>query len=483
MKNNSNISALPGNAKVVKSSFWGIAANGLQSILLSLAFLIQAREYSKAEFAPFLIATNIYQLLAAFSTLGLGQWFTRELIKAEDSKSLVHKFLKMQMYSGIFFYALNIVLAWLLYRDYLILQVAVLLGINVVFDNFIYGIRSLNIAEFRQQKTFTVLLIDSLLKFLASCILLIYHIDIVTLSLVLILARFLTLNVFITYGTSGTLNVIRLLAHKVKLGEIRQIITENWVFIIIGSVSIVYWRIGNLVISKMLTAEDVANYEASYRVFSLALILPMIVSTTVFPQLVTLHKEGNREKLVNYFHRVFQVFLLYSLMGFTFVYSFAQYLIPFIFGQEYANNVDSTIQMFLAVLVFPTVLLQANMLVALHKEKADMWLNVVALLVNATFSVGGILLFKSMIGVNLAIFLSFLVFHILQDWLLFRMKISSLRQVLQFYVLTLVIGGAYIFAARYIPPVWLYIVFWSLAGFIIIKTVIGFDALKGMLKK
>ena len=482
MKSN-NTTSPSGGLKVVKSSFWGIAANGLQSILLSLAFLIQARQYDKSIFAPFLIATNVYQLLAAFSTLGLGQWFTRELIKTDNSTSLVNKFLKMQLFSGLFFYAVNVVMAWGLYNDALILQLAIILGMNVIFDNFIYGIRSLNIAEFRQQKTFTVLLIDSLLKFFASCILLFVSVDIVLFALILIVLRFLTLNLFISYGTSKTVNVLRLMAHKISLQEIKAIVQTNWAFIIIGSVSILYWRVGNLIISKMLNAEAVADYEASYRIFSFALILPMIVSTTVFPQLVTLQKEGNHSKLVSYFEKAFQLFLLYGLLAFTFMYSFAPYLVPLFFGQQYGDNVDSTIQMFLAVLVFPTVLLQANMLVALHKEKADMWLNIVALFVNVICAIGGILIFKSLIGVNLAIFFSFLVFHMLQDWLLYRMKISSLKNIAKFYLITAAAIGCYVVASWYLHPILLYICFWVMIGIIFIKANNGLQQVKQIFKR
>ncbi|MFZ1529824.1 MAG: oligosaccharide flippase family protein [Ferruginibacter sp.] len=482
MTDRKNIFAALAGSKLVKSSFWGIAANGLQSILLSLFFVILARKYSKPEFADFLIANTIYQLLAAFSTLGLGQWFTREVVKTEDSSQLVNKFLKMQLYSGFLFYLVNILLAWMLYNDEVIIRISLVLGINIIFDNVIYAIRSLNVAEFRQEKTFVILLVDSVLKFLASCILFVYPINTVLLSVVLIAMRFLTLNVFLVFGSSNSINVKKLLSYKISFSEVKNIVGPNWAFIIIGSVSMVFWRIGNIIISKMLEAEDVANYEVSYRVFSLALILPMIISTTVFPQLVSLHNEGDRQKLGSYFHKIFSVYLLYSLLCFTFFFSFSQYIIPLVFGKGYDNNVNYTIQMFLAVLVFPTSLLQANLLVALHKEKADMWLNIVALILNVAFSFAGIALFNSLIGVNLSIFVSFLVFHMLQDYLLVKMKVTSLNKVLRFYVITGTVIGGYVFFAEYVHPVWLYIAFWGIILLLVIRFTVGFTGLKELIK-
>lgn len=483
MTDRKNIFAVLAGSKLVKSSFWGIAANALQSILLSLFFVILARKYGKPEFASFLIANTIYQLLAAFSTLGLGQWFTREVVKTDDSTSLVNKFLKMQLYSGLLFYLVNIMLTWMLYDDEVIMRISLVLGINIIFDNIIYAIRSLNVAEFRQEKTFVILLIDSVLKFLASCILFVYPINTVMLSIVLIMMRFLTLNLFLVFGSSNSINVKKLLLYKISFSEVRNIVAPNWAFIVIGSVSMVFWRIGNLIISKMLLPEDVANYEVSYRVFSLALILPMIISTTVFPQLVSLHNEGNRQKLSAYFHKVFSVYLLYSLVCFTFFFSFSQYIIPAVFGKGYEDNVDYTIQMFLAVLVFPTALLQANLLVALHKEKADMWLNIVALILNVAFSFAGIALFNSLVGVNLSIFISFLVFHVLQDYLLLKMKVTSFNKVAQFYVISAAVIGCYAFFGQYVPPVWLYIIFWAIVLLLIIRFTVGFRGLKELINK
>lgn len=456
------------NSRLFKSSFWGIAANGLQSVLLSLFFVIMARKYSETQFATFLIATTVYQFLAAFSTLGLGQWFTREVVKTADKTQLVNKFLKMQIFSGLFFYGVNLIIAFTLYSDAVIQNLAIILGINIIFDNIIYAIRSLNVAEFKQQKTFIISMADSVLKFLAACILLIYPLPVLTLSIILIIIRFITLNVFLSYGSSNSINIRQLLAFKITFDEVKKIVAPNWAFIIIGSVSMVYWRIGNLIISKMLTLNDVANYEVSYRIFSLALILPMIVSTTVFPSLVELNKSSSRQKFNEYFHKIFLLYLIYSLITYTFFYSFSDFIIPFAFGDKYLENVIYTKQMFLTVLVFPTALLQANVLVALHKEKSDMWLNIISLIANVSFCFVGLYFYKSLTVINLAIFASFLIFHICQDVLLLKYQIGKLANVFKFYIITGVCAGGYAYMSVYVNPFVLFILFWGiiLAGLV-----------------
>lgn len=460
-------------SKLLKNSFWGIAANGIQTVLLSLFFIITARKYSTSEFALFLIATSLYQFLAAFSTLGLGQWFTREMVHSENKQTIIIKFLKIQFISGLFFYAVNIILAFILYSDSTIQHLAIILGINIIFDNSIYAIRSLNVAEFQQKKSFTILSIDSLLKFSASCLLFIYPLPIVTLSVILIVIRFITLNFFLNFGSSDSINIKQLWKSKISFTEVKHIVFNNWPFIIIGSVSIIFWRIGNLIISKTLTLADVANYEVSYRIFSIALILPLIFSTSVFPSLVSVYNSGNRQKLTGHFHKLFALYFIYSLLTYTFFYSFSDAIIPFAFGEKYLHNAVYTKQMFLTILVFPTALLQANVLVAVRMEKADMWLNIISLIVSVLFCVIGLSYYKSLTVVNLAIFTSFFIFHLFQDGLLIKYKVTTLGHVLKFYIITGALVGIYILLSDVVQPVWLYPGFWGIVllffGFMILK--------------
>lgn len=456
-------------SRLIKNSFWGIAANGFQSILLSLFFVIVARKYTTGEFAFFLIANTIYQFLAAFSTLGLGQWFTRELVDVEDKQELVSRFVKIQLYSGCFFYLCNVGVAFLLYEDHLLQSLIILLGVNIIFDNIIYAIKSLNIAEFNQNKTFIILIIDSVLKFAIGCLLFVFPLSIMTLSVLLIIVRFITLNFFLSVGSSKTISLRSLWKFPLAWLEVKKIVFANWPFIIIGSVSIAYWRISNIIISKTLPLADVAHFEISFRVFSIAQILPLIVSMSVFPGLVQQYKTGILQDFRNYYSKVFNYYLLFGLFSYTFIYSFADTIIPWAFGSAYNITGVYTKEMFLTILIFPTALLQANVLVAMNMERADMWFNVVSLVLNIVFCFTGFLFAKNLTTVNLAIFFSFLVFHICQDVLLVRKGMIPIGHVLKFYVLTGLLVGAYILLSYKLPPVALFTGFWLLVALAFVK--------------
>ncbi|HMG07523.1 MAG TPA: oligosaccharide flippase family protein, partial [Mucilaginibacter sp.] len=415
-----------------KNSSWGIISQLSQTIFLSLFFVILARKYPTAIFAQYIVANALYQLVTAFSTMGLSQWFIREFIVSEDKEALISKFLKMQIYFGFIFYVINIGLAFLIYDEHFTRLLIILLGGNVVFDNLINAIKALNIANFEQKKTFIILSIESLLKFIAGCLLFIYPFSIISLSAILIGIRFLTLNLFLSFGSSNSINIKKLWKFKVTYHDVKSLILLNWAFVIIGGVSIINWRMSNIIISKVLTAFDVANYEISFKIFSIAQILPVVVSTSVFPLLVKHYSNSNKGDFLAFYKKVHIFYWLFGLLAYTFIYSFSSKLIPIAFGTTYLSNAEYTKQMFLTILVFPTALLQANVLITIKMEKQDMMLNIIALIVNLSMCLFGIFYIRSLSIVNYSIFVSFFVFHFLQDLILIRKKIISTRSVLTF---------------------------------------------------
>jgi O-antigen/teichoic acid export membrane protein len=445
---------------LIKNSSWGIVSQLSQTVFLSLFFIILVRKYPTAIFAKYIIANALYQLVTAFSTMGLSQWFIREYISTENRSELISKFLKMQIYFGVIFYVFNIGLAFLLYDERFTRILIIVLGSNVIFDNLINAIKCLNIANFEQKKTFIILTIETVLKFLAGCILFVYPLNIITLSIVLIAIRFLTLNLFLTFGSSYSVSLKVLRKFKVYYVDFKRLIILNWAFVIIGGVSIINWRLANIIISKMLTSFDVANYEISFKIFSIAQILPVVVSASVFPMLVKIYSNNGKNAFLAFYKKAHLYYLLFGLLAYTFIFSFSDKLIPIAFGNAYLANAEFTQQMFLTILVFPTALLQANVLIAMNLERLDMLFNIIALVVNFAICIIGLHYIKSLMVVNYSIFLSFLIFRISQDIVLVRRKITTIRSALYFYFFSVGFVCAYILLSKAVNPYVLFTLVW-----------------------
>ena len=466
------------NSELFKNSFWGIISNIIQNVFYSIFFIVIARKYSTQDFGVYIIANTLYGFVLAFSSLGLGQWFVRELLLVDNETTLISKFFKMQFLIGLIFYGVNVILSFTIYNNVIIRNLSLLIGVNVIFDNIIYVITYVNIAKLEQRRTSIIILIESVLKFLIACSIFYIHFSIISLALILILLRFVTLNLFLRIGSTGLLNIRDIIFSKVNFSEIKSIILTNWPFIVIGSISVLFWRIGNLFISKNLHLTEVAHFEISYKLFSLAQILPFIVSTSLFPILIK--KIKNNLDLANtFFKKAFFLYTIYGLITYTFIYTFSDSLIPFLFGKKFLLTSHYSKEMFLTILVFPTALLQANYLVSIKKEKIDMQFNILSFLINVIICYFGFIYFKSISVVNYAIFISFIVFHIAQDIILYKQQITSKFHAVYFYLFNLVIVLTYQNLFLYYDKYLLFLAFWSFIGlFLLIYYSLSYSAKK-----
>ena len=453
---------------LIKNSLWGVISNVLQNLLLSVFFIIMARVYEKDELAKYIIANTLYSFLLGFSSLGLGYWFIREIMNSSEKKPLIQKFFKMQLISGLFFFILNGLISFLLYDDELIRKLSVIIGINLIFDNLIYVIKYLNIAEQNQKKSAFLLTLEATLKCMIGLFIFWLKIDLVLLSILLISIRLLTLNLFVNYGSSSNIKLLEIVRSRVPYKEMLEIIRQNWSFVIIGSISIINWRIGNIFVSKFLTLNDVANYEISFKLLSLAYILPVIVSSALLPSLVQKEKDGKKQ-LIDFYKIVFWCYAIFGFFCYTFIHSFSADLLPLLFGKMYSDTAPYCNEMFLVMLVFPTVLIQANLLITIKLEKIDMICNLSGLTVNILLALSGLYLFKSLSVINYSIFISFIIFHLIQDWVLFNKKMTTPQQIVSFYLIISIALFIYHLSSIHFDNNWAhFILFWISIVFLFI---------------
>lgn len=447
-------------SKVLKNSFWGLAGTIFKNIFLSLFYVIIARHYSVDDFAKYVIASSLYQMIVAFSAMGLGHWFIREVVNHEDKNKLAAKFLKMQSIFGIFFFVFNLVLALVLYEDSTVRILSLLFAANIIFDNIIYSIKNVNIAQFSQKKTVMVLSIEALSKFAIACLLFVVPFSIIYLVTFLVITRFVTLNLFLRIGAAEGMSLLGFWKEELSFDYIKDILSKFWPFAIIGSAYVIYWKSALLIISKMLPLTDVAHYENSFKIFSLAQLVPVVISSTMLPKFVELYKDEDKSKLRNAYNKIFKLLMLYGAAAFTFMYSFADELLPWIFGEKYVESAIYTKQMFYTMLVFPTSLLQANMLIAMKLEKLDMWFNINSVLINSIICLVGLYFIPSLSVVNYAILISFVVFHLSQDYALLRRKFVTKQHVFQYIGITLIIAFGYLWLSDMVLDLFLFPLFW-----------------------
>lgn len=458
--------------KLVGNSFWAILSSVFQSIIFSLFFIVIARRYSSSDFSSYIIANTLYGMILSFSSLGLSQWFIREIKQHDFEGEIISRFFKIQLLAGTVFYLLNVLLSFTLYSSDLVRNISLLLGVNIIFDNIIYVFKTINISRYEQKRSFMLTSLEALIKLVLAAFVVYLDISIFSVIVMLVMSRAFTLYLFIKFGLSDNIDIAHYWKGSLALREIGLVLKKNIYFIVIGSVSVVYWSTGSLLVSKLLQLDKVADYEISFKLFSMAEIIPVMVSASVFPILVEKGKADVEERN-RFFRKIFLVYAMYGLLAFTFVYSYAALLIPFLFGAKYIHTVPNCIQMFWTIIVFPTALLQANLLVAMHMEKTDMWLNLLSLALNFIIAFFGLTIIQDIAVVNYAIFISFLFFHISQDIILVQYGIHKQSDALFFYTSSALFILAYHFLSVFFSDFYFFFLFWltfGLVSLVYIKT-------------
>jgi O-antigen/teichoic acid export membrane protein len=450
----------------VRNSFWGLLSTLCQTLFLSLFFIIISRHYHVADFANFLIANTVYQLIVGVSSMGLGHWFIREYgYEKGDITALVYRFVKIQTLLGILFYVINFALAFIIYDNAQIHVLAIVLGTNIVFDNILYALKNLNIAQSEQKKTAILMAADGLLRLLAGCTLFFFPLSLINLSIILVVIRLITVNIFIQIGSNGSIRLLNLWRFKISKNDFKETVMLNWKFILIMGSAIIFWRSATIIISKFLSPNDVANYEISYKIFAIFTMMSVVASSTIYPKFIKFIVNNDFASTRKYYKIVSLGYAIFALSSYCFIQSYAQPIISFLFGNKYLLAADCLKKMYLTLLVFPTGFLQANLLVAMKKEKIDMLLNFLSLVLNITGCLVGLHFYKSLSVVNYSLFGAFSAFHLAQSIILIRLNISSIKSAAIFYASIIVIVFGYQYSIEKVNAT---VVFVCFMGFVII---------------
>ena len=115
----------------------------------------------------------------------------------------------------------------------------------------------------------------------------------------------------------------------------------------------------------------------------------------------------------------------YSWLAISIYFVLARFIVPILFGKEYNSIVDKSIYMVLAVVPQSIILLQSRLFIASNKERIDMLMNLLALIVNVALLM--ILLsssYKSLEAVYLSIFIALSLVVFVQDYLMIKYRLA-----------------------------------------------------------
>ncbi len=406
--------------KVYWNSAVSIVTNIVQNVFFSAFFIILARHFGPVQLSDYVIANSLYQLIGVLAPFGLTEYFVREYMQQAHLRSeLTRDMVVVESLLGVTGYLVVVSLGSIMGYSSGTQLLAIILAININFDNLLVSFRSIFVAESKQFYTSIATLLESFLKLLAGLCLLVLGLTLLQISLFAVALRLVTLFVAIGFLDEERRADVRFALNPANVSFLRrlkrvvQLLGKARSFAVISTVVFIYWRLNTLVLGKIASPREVSFFDVGTKAFSVFQILPFYYLQAFFPILSQAYK-SDKAQFVGLARKALTHLAIFSVcVAIPMAYA-SREVIDLLFGSRYLGAAGMTGTMMITLIPFSLSLVQAYVLLASGNERIDMWLNILTLGVNGLLAIV-LTTTRGGNGAALSILISFIVFFLAQQ--------------------------------------------------------------------
>lgn len=338
-------------SKTSKNTIVLFASQLYNKFIAVLFFPIAARILGVADFGKFTLVLTFISLFYIFSDWGLSILTIRNVARSPDQtrEYLIHTLALRIALAGIFYLFLLGLAFWLAYPTEIKILISIV-GISLFTNNILASFNAIFSAYEKMH-------IPSILGIIFSTI----YFTLVILCLLLRLG--LTALISVTVFTS-LLNAILtgwflreyLVPFRFPLNYnfYREILKQATPFAVLSVLSIIYFKIDTIMLSKLKTMESVGLYNAAYKIVEFLRFIPVSLLGAYFPKMSRQAKHSTDELRKTYFKTT--KLLLTFILPVAFICSFyANYIILFLFGPSFIPAASA-----LRILIWAVVIMFIN---------------------------------------------------------------------------------------------------------------------------
>ena len=276
-------------------------------------------------------------LFTSFATLGLDNILIREFVNKQNKEELIGTALGLRLVGFLFMLTVLITTIFFIFPQeeivnsiIIVLALASFFEIANVIDLFF---QSQVLGKFTVYSKLLPLIISAILKLIlikisASVVLFSWVVFIENLLISIGLFYF-----FIKNKRNLSLSKIRF---NLKLSV--KLLKDSW-FLIFTTLSVVlYMKIDQIMLMSIDGKQEVGEYVAATRLSELWYFIPMVICSSLFPAI--LNVKNNNELYLKRIQRLFNLMVLISLAVSVFTTFFANFIITFIYSDEYIGSVN-----------------------------------------------------------------------------------------------------------------------------------------------
>ncbi|MBD1382676.1 flippase [Metabacillus arenae] len=339
------------NKKVYSNIGWLFFEKLFKMVLNFFVFAIIARYLGPENFGVLNFAIAFVFILTSLLDLGLSGLVVKEMVKNNKNTNLIlgTTFYLKSLASVLGFLVLIVSLYFLETKE--IMLVTLLVGISLLF-------KPLEVIDLYNQAN----IISKYTVFARNIALLL--VSIIQLSLIFINAPLyyfaiaqtleIILTVFLLLFYYKKSSVSMKWKFDIRIGL--NLLKRSWPLIFSGIAAVLYLKVDQLMLQKMVGAKELGIYSAAARVSEVWYFIPNAIIASIFPQLVLLRED--REKYNKKLQKLFDLMFILGLSLSVIVTIISPHIIRLLFGVEYLRSADILIiHIWASVFVFMRALL------------------------------------------------------------------------------------------------------------------------------
>ncbi|MDA1909591.1 oligosaccharide flippase family protein [Bacillus cereus] len=334
--------------KILKNASYLFVGNIIVRFVLAVATILFARYFSKDDYSMLIVALAVSAVVCYFTDAGLTHTFMREGTRQEANISiLISSYLRVRLVLAVVISISFIIFAQFFYTDPYLRSTVYLVVLPTMFGATLQGV---GMAYFQVTERMQFTAVISVLQGLTAAAALL--LGIAFKWNIMLVAAMYGASSLIT-GLIAFIMVIRYTTiHK---GWDNKILNQLLVFTINGIIIMLLPQLGPIILEKVASRSDIADFGVASRIPSVLYQIPGVVAAAFYPKLFAF---GNEKKLDE--HRKLSHFelKLMSFLGMGIAIPFIadpRFWIVTLLGEKYASAGGA-----LAILAFMVILQSIN---------------------------------------------------------------------------------------------------------------------------
>lgn len=408
-------------------------------ILLFFAAVYMARYLGTGGFGILSTALAISGIYAIFADLGLNTFTVREVSK---DRSLSGKYS-----TNIFL--MKVILAFLtLFITYLTVTlvhyppetslVIYIIIISTILTSFTGVFNSIFQAHEKMEYQSMSNILNGVIMFGIVWFAVHNNLGLITFAMIYLIASFIIL----VYSFVVYLLKFHTSKFEVDLKFWRPTITEAWPFGLSGLFAMVFVWVDSILLSIMVGTAPVGIYNASYRIITVLLFIPVIFNTVIFP-LMSKFFDSEEQSLKNTLQKYFKLMLIIAIPMGVGITLLSDNIILLIFGSSYTGSIIA-----LQILIWSTVFIFINspfvqLMQAINRQLTLTKITAICMVENIILNLWLIPKFSyiaaSWITVLTELTMLVLVFYVVHD-IGYRISFKEVKDTVKITITSLAIG-------------------------------------------